>query len=95
MPNNPRITRVPWNPRMSSKRLNELLATPNIHEDDEDAIMGELWLRDSSPCLDKDKHGIPNHLFYGTPGELCTVCGEKHPFFLDYSPQQHEAMGGR
>jgi site-specific recombinase XerC len=39
------IVRVPWNPRMSTRRLNEMLATPNIHEDDEDAIMGELWLR--------------------------------------------------
>lgn len=58
MPNSLRISRVQWNPRMSSKRLNELLSTPNIHEDDEDAILGELWLRDSeeipydSPCLD-------------------------------------------
>jgi hypothetical protein len=38
--------RVSWNARMSSRHLNELLNTPNIHEDDEDAIMGELWLRD-------------------------------------------------
>jgi hypothetical protein len=48
---------------MSSKRLNELLATPNIHEDDEDAIMGELWLRDcffpafSSSCLHEPMGG--------------------------------------
>jgi hypothetical protein len=55
---------------MSTRRLNELLATPNIHEDDEDAIMGELQLRDSE------------ELPYDSP------C-------LDYSLQQHEAMGGR
>jgi hypothetical protein len=36
---------------MSSRRLNELLNTPNIHEDDEDAIMGELWLRDGHQVL--------------------------------------------
>jgi hypothetical protein len=70
MPNFPPILRVPWNPRMSSKRLNELLSTPNIHEDDEDAIMGELCLRDAE------------ELPYDSP------C-------LDYSLQQHEAMGGR
>jgi hypothetical protein len=45
------IVRVPWNPRMSTRRLNELLATPNIHEDDEGAIMGELWLRDGHQVL--------------------------------------------
>lgn len=57
MPNNPRISRVQWNPRMSSKRLNELLSTPNIHEDDEDAILGELWLRESLPYGELPVHG--------------------------------------
>lgn len=63
MPNPIPVIRVRWNPRMSSKRLNELLATPNIHEDDEDAIMGELWLRDcffpafSSSCLHEPMGG--------------------------------------
>lgn len=64
------IVRVLWNPRMSSKRLNQLLNTPNIHEDDEDAILGELQMRDAE------------ELPYDSP------C-------LDFSLQQHEAMGGR
>jgi hypothetical protein len=45
---------------MSTRRLNELLATPNIHEDDEDAIMGELWLRAGHQvlCLELISLGI-------------------------------------
>jgi hypothetical protein len=64
------IVRVHWNPRMSSKRLKELLNTPNIHEDDEDAILGELQMRDAEelpydyPCLD---YSLQRHEAMGGP----------------------------
>lgn len=76
--------RVQWNPRMSSKRLNDLLNTPNIHVDDEDAILGELWLRDSLPygelsCITPEEmvqlENLPNGEPFEDVGGYCRIAG--------------------